>query len=161
LSQPTLQKVSHHIKVCCSYVDPHPFSTYFYSFVAGKAKGSDWAIPNIEAAIIQANGGSFNGGAHDHQKVVIVESSSGASCKVRSLTTSQEMDVPITYLEPVRPTKKDRVKVMSGEYKGREGELIGVDGQDGIVKMISNDPAKAGGTEFKILDLAVVGKMAE
>ena len=42
-------------------------------------------------------------------------------------------------LRPVVPKKKDKVKIVSGEFKGLIGELINIDNDDGIVQMVDLD----------------------
>jgi ribosomal protein L24 len=42
-------------------------------------------------------------------------------------------------LRPVVPKKKDKVKIVSGEFKGLIGELINIDNADGIVQMVDLD----------------------
>ena len=44
-----------------------------------------------------------------------------------------------TTLRPVVPKKKEKVKIVAGEFKGLVGELINIDGADGIVKMVDLD----------------------
>jgi len=58
-------------------------------------------------------------------------------------------------VEVVKPSKKDKVVIIRGENRGCSGVLIGIDGQDGIVKMIQD------GSDIKILSLLDVGPVAE
>ena len=51
------------------------------------------------------------------------------------------------------PGKKDEIKVVSGQQAGETGKLIGIDGEDGIVKMDTN-------SDIKILDLESLCKRA-
>ena len=55
-------------------------------------------------------------------------------------------------MEPVRPSKKDPVKVLLGQHRGGIGALIGVDGHDGILRL------KGQGTAFKFVSINHVGK---
>ena len=57
-------------------------------------------------------------------------------------------------MERVAPGKKDPVKVVTGQLAGETGTLIGIDGEDGIVKMDAN-------TDIKILDLESLAKLAD
>ena len=53
------------------------------------------------------------------------------------------------------PEKKDLIKVVSGQQTAQLGEtgmLIGIDGEDGIVKMDAN-------SDIKILELENLGKL--
>ena len=38
-------------------------------------------------------------------------------------------------VEVVPPAKRDKLMIISGEHKGQQGTLIGIDGDDGIVKL--------------------------
>lgn len=62
------------------------------------------------------------------------------------------MDIPYDNIEPVRPSKKDNVKIILGDYRGELGSLIGVDSHDGIVKL------RGDGSGFKILSMSSVAK---
>lgn len=67
-----------------------------------------------------------------------------------------DSNAPITVLEadisPVRPEKKNKAKILSGEFKGKTGLVIGIDGQDGIIKF-------DGKSDFKIVPMAFLAKM--
>jgi transcription elongation factor SPT5 len=82
---------------------------------------------------------------------VVKRSSQTGPCRVLLLDSNQEQDVPAGDLEPVRPEKKDKVKILSGEFAGQIGALIGIDQQDGIVKL-------AGSSDFKILRMSLLAK---
>lgn len=60
--------------------------------------------------------------------------------------------IPFTKMEPVRPSKRDPVKVLLGQHRGGIGALIGVDGQDGILRLRGQGPA------FKFVSINAVGK---
>mgnify|MGYP007087655111 CR=1 FL=1 len=61
--------------------------------------------------------------------------------------------VSSTEVEPVEPSKKDLLVIFQGDLKGEVGHLIGIDGSNGIVKMLDQ--------AIKIFDLAVCAKLAE
>ena len=42
---------------------------------------------------------------------------------------------PEATLRLAKPQKKDRVRVVAGDERGKSAELIGVDGADGVLKM--------------------------
>ena len=66
----------------------------------------------------------------------------------------ETVTVGVGDLERVAPGKKDPVKVVTGQLAGETGTLIGIDGEDGIVKMDAN-------TDIKILDLESLAKLAD
>jgi transcription elongation factor SPT5 len=55
-------------------------------------------------------------------------------------------------LELIMPKKSDMIKILSGNFRGFMGELIGIDGSDGIVKLDDTD-------ELKILDMLILAKL--
>ncbi|KAI8970859.1 hypothetical protein BDB01DRAFT_900886 [Pilobolus umbonatus] len=73
-------------------------------------------------------------------------------CKVRLSDGGKNVDLSFDDIEAVRPSKKDSVKIMYGQYHDELGSLIGVDSHDGIVRL-RNDTSG-----FKILSMASVGK---
>ena len=56
-------------------------------------------------------------------------------------------------LEVVRPKKSDKIKITSGGQRGLTGKLIGIDGNDGIVKLDDT-------YEVKILEMSSLAKLA-
>lgn len=59
---------------------------------------------------------------------------------------------PTGRLEVVRPSKRERLLIITGEWRGATGTLIGIDGADGIVKMSEN-------SDIKILALEECAKL--
>jgi transcription elongation factor SPT5 len=51
------------------------------------------------------------------------------------LSAERVVSIPCTQLRTVPPSTNDSVVVLQGEYQGQTGSLIGVDGEDGIVKI--------------------------
>ncbi|KAI8611142.1 hypothetical protein BC830DRAFT_1142403 [Chytriomyces sp. MP71] len=98
----------------------------------------DWLTTDIEVTIraSQSTRSSFKGGQLDGQRAVIraVENPRIARVIVQNESRSMET-VPIEYLEPVRPEKKAKCKVLQGPRAGEVGEIIGIDEADGIVKL--------------------------
>jgi transcription elongation factor SPT5 len=93
----------------------------------------DWITTDIE---VQIKSNTFRGGQYYNATGVIREVGE-TMCKV-VLSRSETISVPFEFLEPVKPTKKDRIKITRGELRGHTGSLIGIDGADGIVKMDTN-----------------------
>lgn len=69
------------------------------------------------------------------------------------LDDGEEVIVPQNDLVQVRPKKSDRIKITSGGQRGFTGKLIGIDGNDGIVKLDDT-------YEVKILEMAFLAKLA-
>ena len=55
-------------------------------------------------------------------------------------------------MELVPPKKTDKIKIVSGEYRGCTGKLMGIDGADGIVKLDDT-------LDIRILDMSCLSKM--
>lgn len=66
-------------------------------------------------------------------------------CKVTMDSSKQTVSVPADQAVKVVPGKGHAVIIVMGEQKGQTGTLIGIDNEDGIVKMDSN-------LDIKILD---------
>lgn len=75
------------------------------------------------------------------------------TCSIQVYDSNERVDkVRYDAMEPVRPSKKDNVKIILGDHRGELGSLIGVDSHDGIVRI------KGGGGGFKIMSMNSVGK---
>lgn len=57
-------------------------------------------------------------------------------------------------LSRVDPTKDDQIKILQGEFVGRTGKLINIDGNDGIVQLDAKDPQDR---HLKILNMDSIG----
>ena len=53
----------------------------------------------------------------------------------------------------MEPTKKDPIVVLKAQYRGEKGELVAIDGSDGVVKLPSVSIA------LEVVDLANLGKL--
>ena len=89
----------------------------------------------------------------------------GKDARVAAVTKAGEYELmmfdratPVTVraaeVAPAKPAKKDKLIVFEGELAGQMGTLIGIDGEDGIVKMMETN-------DIKILHLKVCAKWAE
>jgi len=86
--------------------------------------------------------------------VGIIQEVLGDQCRVTLPDRGDEsLTVPNDMLEPVAPGKRDRLRVVGGGFSGESGVLIGVYGNDGIVKMDVN-------LEIKILPMTSLAKLA-
>ncbi|KAI8141293.1 hypothetical protein BJV82DRAFT_619991 [Fennellomyces sp. T-0311] len=109
---------------------------------------SDWPIEEIEVKVTKSSGGAQLG---QLASIVSVDST-GRTCTVTMNDGGARVDLPFDSMEPVRPSKKDPVKVLLGQHRGGIGALIGVDGHDGILRL------KGQGTAFKFVSINAVGK---
>jgi transcription elongation factor SPT5 len=58
-------------------------------------------------------------------------------------------------LQPVKPKKRDKVKIVSGEFMGLAGRLINIDNNDGIVEMLDMR------NEIQIIEMKELATMVE
>lgn len=80
---------------------------------------------------------------------ILVKLKSGDQGMVRSVApdghclvnvgAGDPVSAPAAEIEVVRPSRKDRVKVLVGEHRGKVAQLIGIDGDEGIVKFEGDD----------------------
>jgi len=69
----------------------------------------------------------------------VIRQISGDTCSVFMYSERDTIPVNINSFEIVRPLKKDKVKILSGDHKDGTGVLINIDGIDGIIKMDTSD----------------------
>jgi transcription elongation factor SPT5 len=114
----------------------------------------NWLTQDIEVTIKpRSDRTSFKDGAYDFAKAVIRAVESPTLARVIILNESRVVEsIPIDYLEPVKPEKKNSLKILLGEWEGQLGQLISVDGEDGIVKLHS------GSGEFKMIPFRYLAK---
>ncbi len=105
----------------------------------------DWLSTDIEVRVKSKN---------EQRAVIRRIESSKKRCHIAFIGSRDEQDIDATDLVPVRPEKKDKVKILSGEFSGQVGALIGIDQQDGIVKL-------SGSSDFKILRMSILAKYVE
>uniref|UniRef100_UPI00358F343B transcription elongation factor SPT5-like isoform X2 n=1 Tax=Myxine glutinosa TaxID=7769 RepID=UPI00358F343B len=82
----------------------------------------------------------------------VIRSISGGMCSVYLPESDKVVSVACEHLEPVTPSKYDKVKVILGEDRESTGTLISIDGDDGIVRMEPDN-------QLKILNLHFLGKL--
>ena len=107
---------------------------------------SDWLSTDIMVTI---TGGSSS---HLNQIGIIVGVREGGNVEVRVEGVSIVLDAG--NLQPVRASKRDRVKIIRGEWKDELGTLMGIDGGDGIVRLDGK-----GAVDFKIIRLKDIAKI--
>ncbi|KAG0165226.1 transcription elongation factor spt5 [Apophysomyces sp. BC1034] len=119
-----------------------------YHQVEEEEHREDWPIEEIEVKVLSAQSGASEGQIGS----IVSFNPSSRSCQVLLYDTSATVEIGYDSLDPIRPSKKDNVKVILGEHRGELGSLVGVDSHDGIVRL------KGGGSGFKIMGMGAVGK---
>ncbi|KAG1460051.1 hypothetical protein G6F46_000750 [Rhizopus delemar] len=119
-----------------------------YRYVEEVDNEEDWPIEDIEVKFIRDEGAARRGQLASIVSVDIISK----RCVVNLYSTSEKIDIPFDCIEPARPNKKENVRIIKGEHRGELGNLIGVDAQDGIVRL------KGDAAGFKFLNMVTVGK---
>lgn len=113
------------------------------------AAPSQWHAARLFAKI----SGGFKSGMYE-SSVGVIQEVLGDQCRVTLPDRGNEtITVPNDMLEAVQPAKRDRLRVVGGNFAGECGSLVGVYGNDGIVKMDVN-------LEIKILPMTSLAKLA-
>ncbi|KAL1920767.1 uncharacterized protein VTP21DRAFT_11402 [Calcarisporiella thermophila] len=94
----------------------------------------DWATTDIEVKVVRRGGNAFQDGAYDGQTGAVLEVPTASTCRVK-LQDGHELIIPTEFLDPVRPTKRDKAKCILGDHQGELGMLAGLDANDAIVKL--------------------------
>uniref|UniRef100_A0A3B3CKB0 Spt5 C-terminal domain-containing protein n=1 Tax=Oryzias melastigma TaxID=30732 RepID=A0A3B3CKB0_ORYME len=82
----------------------------------------------------------------------VIRSVTGGMCSVFMQESEKVVSISSDQLEPVTPTKNNKVKVILGEDREATGILLSIDGDDGIVRMELDD-------QLKILNLRFLGQL--
>uniref|UniRef100_A0A8C2GVJ2 Transcription elongation factor SPT5 n=1 Tax=Cyprinus carpio TaxID=7962 RepID=A0A8C2GVJ2_CYPCA len=82
----------------------------------------------------------------------VIRSVTGGMCSVFLQDPDKVVSISSEHLEPVTPTKNNKVKVILGEDREATGVLLSIDGEDGIVRMELDE-------QLKILNLRFLGKL--
>lgn len=96
--------------------------------------------------------GELANGSHDDQ-IAAIKTVQGSSALIE-LTTGVTLNVSEQFLKPVIPQKRDTFKVLQGEDRGRIGNLLSIDGHEGVVKIDGND-------EILMMNLDALAKIAQ
>ncbi|XP_030525153.1 putative transcription elongation factor SPT5 homolog 1 [Rhodamnia argentea] len=113
--------------------------------VIGGENEGPWFMPEILVNVSRSGEESIG---------VIREVLPDGSCRVALGPSGNGETVTLlpNEMEMVVPRKSDKIKIVGGQLRGRNGKLMGVDGDDGIVKLDNLD--------VKILDLGILAKLA-
>lgn len=91
---------------------------------------SDWITTEVEVRIRET---------HDDPALIhqsgIIRNISGGMCTLFVPEEDKVISVAGEHLEPVYPTKGDRVKVILGDEREFTGTLLSIDGVEGVVKL--------------------------
>lgn len=63
-------------------------------------------------------------------------------CSVYLKDSEKVVSISSEHLEPITPTKNNKVKVILGEDREATGVLLSIDGEDGIVRMDLDEQLK-------------------
>ncbi|NP_038704.1 transcription elongation factor SPT5 isoform a [Mus musculus] len=85
----------------------------------------------------------------------VIRSVTGGMCSVYLKDSEKVVSISSEHLEPITPTKNNKVKVILGEDREATGVLLSIDGEDGIIRMDLEDQ------QIKILNLRFLGKLLE
>jgi len=114
--------------------------------MAGPSEDDNWLL-YAKNVLVKITDGPHQG------KTGVIRNHEGIQAQVE-ISGDSTVTVEIGHMQPVPPTKKDNVVVISDADKGGTGLLIGIDGEDGIVKMSPS-------LDIKILRLDSLAKLAE
>ncbi|KAI5680813.1 hypothetical protein M9H77_02040 [Catharanthus roseus] len=116
--------------------------------VVGGDNEGPWFLPDILVKVGRNGDDGVNG--------VIREVLPDGSCRVALLEGSggngEIITVLPTEIVPVQPKKQERLKILGGAHRGATGKLIGIDVDDGIVKLDIT-------LDVQILDLKILAKL--
>ncbi|KAK5904207.1 hypothetical protein CesoFtcFv8_005795 [Champsocephalus esox] len=107
--------------------------------------GSDWVTPDILVKIKDSFMDLMGQSG-------VIRSVTGGMCSVFMQESEKVVSISSDHLEPVTPTKNNKVKVILGEDREATGILLSIDGDDGIVRMELDD-------QLKILNLRFLGRL--
>uniref|UniRef100_A0A0E0GDF0 KOW domain-containing protein n=1 Tax=Oryza nivara TaxID=4536 RepID=A0A0E0GDF0_ORYNI len=116
----------------------------------GEEGGRNWLLPDVLVNVLREG--------YDTTCGVVKSVLPDGSCRVAlgSSGSGDEITAFPNEFEVVKPKKNDKLKIMSGSWRGLTGKLLGVDGSDGIVKVDGLETTD----QTKILDTAILGKLA-
>lgn len=110
---------------------------------------SDWVTTDIQVKVRDTYLDSQAVG-----QTGVIRSVTGGMCSVYLKDSEKVVSISSEHLEPVTPTKSNKVKVILGEDREATGILLSIDGEDGIVRMDLDE-------QLKILNLRFLGKLLE
>eukprot|EP00842_Homolaphlyctis_polyrhiza_P005098 jgi/Hompol1/558/HPOL_005353-RA len=98
-----------------------------------------WLSTDIEVQVIAPREGfmRYRGGQWEGRRGVIRQVESGGRVARVHLVDGSDIltGVPLECLEPVAPEKRAQCKVIRGDYRGSTGNLLSIDGHEGLVRL--------------------------
>jgi len=98
---------------------------------------SDWYSPDIEVTIRDTHDDTGLCG-----QVGIIRGVTPGMCSVFLPDEDRTVSIAAEHLQPVQPSRGDRVKVIMGEDRDSTGSLLSIDSQEGVVKLDQNGDVK-------------------
>jgi transcription elongation factor SPT5 len=110
---------------------------------------SDWYSPDIEVTIRDTHDDTGLCG-----QVGVIRGVTPGMCSVFLPDEDRTVSIAAEHLQPVQPSRGDKVKVIMGEDRDSTGSLLSIDSQEGVVKLDQNG-------DVKMLQLKYLCKMKE
>lgn len=98
---------------------------------------SDWYTPEIEVTIRDTHKDTGLCG-----QVGVIRGVTPGMCSVFLPDEDRVVNVAADHLQPVKPTRGQKVKVIMGEDRDSTGVLLSIDCQEGVVKLDQNGDVK-------------------
>jgi len=98
---------------------------------------SDWYSPDIEVTIRDTHDDTGLCG-----QVGVIRGVTPGMCSVFLPDEDRTVSIAAEHLQPVQPSRGDRVKVIMGEDRDSTGSLLSIDSQEGVVKLDQNGDVK-------------------
>jgi len=98
---------------------------------------SDWYSPDIEVTIRDTHDDTGLCG-----QIGIIRGVTPGMCSVFLPDEDRTVSIAAEHLQPVQPSRGDRVKVIMGEDRDSTGSLLSIDSQEGVVKLDQNGDVK-------------------
>lgn len=111
----------------------------------------EWVTTDIEVRVIR----KFMDGKFEDRICVIKQFEAGKRTSTVLFTDTYESHaIPSEFLTPTVPQRKQKFKVLVGENIGKTGEILSVDGPEGVVKF-------DGANDIVMMNLNTLAKFVE
>uniref|UniRef100_A0A0K2T674 Transcription elongation factor SPT5 n=1 Tax=Lepeophtheirus salmonis TaxID=72036 RepID=A0A0K2T674_LEPSM len=113
-----------------SHHTPSPYAATPGQATQSELESTDWYSPDIEVLICDT---------HDDTRLVgqigVVRGVTPGMCSVYLPDEYRTVSIAADHLQPVKPVRGDKVKVIMGEDRDATGSLLSIDSQEGVVKL--------------------------
>ncbi|XP_071743655.1 transcription elongation factor SPT5-like [Lepeophtheirus salmonis] len=113
-----------------SHHTPSPYAATPGQATQSELESTDWYSPDIEVLICDT---------HDDTRLVgqigVVRGVTPGMCSVYLPDEHRTVSIAADHLQPVKPVRGDKVKVIMGEDRDATGSLLSIDSQEGVVKL--------------------------